>query len=434
MRTTRSTRHLIAAGVAAIAITLTACTAQAPTTDPDAKVELQVLGAEDVSAFQPAIDAYQAANPNVTIVYNSVPFAQFSSTIQARMSARDASLDVYMVDEPRVPFLGSSEFLVPYPGDKNALADTLSPGGIEAVTWNKEIWGLPMWTSSQVLYYNRTLLAQAGLPDPGAAPEDRLSWETLIDQATEAQDAGAQYGFSFQQVDRYYQLQTLPESLGGGPGLTGDDLLTPALENEGWAQAMDWYASIYADGIAPRGIDVGQIPPLFQDGKLAFMVGTPVYVSSFAATEGLDWGIAPMPTFEGTDAKTPTDGWALGVSPYSTHQDAAWKFIEYMTLDPEGSAASIAGKPFPSSNTKTQADYLAKLPDLAGGKAPELADLLTYELDNTAIHRPRTTGYVVFEEVMNKAFADIRNGADPQERLAQAQKDLGAVFGRIPGN
>ncbi|MCU1439972.1 MAG: sugar transporter substrate-binding protein [Rhodoglobus sp.] len=435
MTSTRKTRRLLAAGVAVtLAMATAACSAPEPTTDPNAEIELQVLGAEDISAFQPAIDAFQAENPNITIIYNSVPFAQFSSTIQARMSARDSGLDVYMVDEPRVPFLGSSEFVVPYPGDADALAETLNKNDLEAVTWNDQIWGLPMWTSSQVLYYNKALLAQAGIPDPSSAPEDRLTWEELIDQATAAQAAGAQYGFSFQQVDRYYQLQTLPETLGGGPGLTGDDLLTPDLENDGWEQAMEWYASTFADGVSPRGIDVGQIPPLFQDGKLAFMVGTPVYVSSFAAIDTLDWGVAPMPTFEGTDAATPTDGWALGVSPYSEKQEAAWKFIEFLTLDPEGSAASIQGKPFPSANKATQEDYLAQLPELAGGHAPEISNLLTYELENTAIHRPRTTGYVVFEEVMNKAFADIRNGADPVERLAQAQRDLGAVFGRLPGN
>ncbi|WP_169582064.1 MULTISPECIES: extracellular solute-binding protein [Microbacterium] len=432
MSNTRSFR--IAAGMLSVglaATTLTACAVGGDTPD-DGPIELQFLGAEDISAFQPAIDAYEKDHPNVTIVYNAVPFAQFNSTIQARMSSKDASLDLYMVDEPRVPFLGASEYVVPYPGEASDYEGIVSDSAVEAVTWDDKVWALPLWTSSQVLYYNTTLLDAAGIPAPSADPADRLTWEELTDLAAEAQAAGAQWGFSFQQVDRYYQLQTLPESLGGGPGLTGDDMLTPDLVNDGWVDAMNWYHDTFDSGLSPRAIEPGQIPPLFTDGNLAFLVGTPVYAALLAGTENLEWGVAPMPAFADGEAYTPTDGWALGVNPYSTKQEAAWDFIRYLTLDPEGSALTIEGKPIPSANNATMDAYLAKLPELAGGHAPQISDLVSYELENTAIHRPRTTGYVAFEEIMNKTFADIRNGSDAEERLTQAQNDLSAAFGRVP--
>lgn len=397
-------------------------------------VELQFLGAEPIESFTPAIDAFHAKYPDIRVVYSSVPFAQFSSTVQARMTARDAGLDVYMADEPRVPFLGARKYLLEWPGDVSTLDRTLNKNDIEAVTWNGKTWALPLWSSSQVLYYNKALLTKAGLPQPAADPAARLTWEQLAQQAGTAKAAGAKWGFSFQQVDRYYQLQTLPESLGGGPGLTGEDLLTPRLTEPGWIKAMEWYRSIFASGISPRGIEPGQIPDLFANGQLAYMVGTPVYVSRFAGTAGLDWGVAPQPGFAGGTPYTPTDGWGLGVSPFSTKQDAAWKFAEFLTLDPAGSAASIDGRPFPSANTATQRAYLAELPGLAGGKAPGIADLLSSELTTTAIHRPRTVGYVAFEEIMNKVFADIRNGADPAERLRKAETELTSAFARLPRN
>jgi multiple sugar transport system substrate-binding protein len=420
-------------GCAALVVGIAAC-GGADSGDESGPVELQFLGAEPVESFAPAIEAFEQAHPDIRVVYNSVPFAQFNSTLQARMTAQDASLDVYMADEPRIPFLGSRQYLVPWPGDAATLDQTLNPNDIEAVTWNDQVWALPLWTSSQLLYYNRELLDAAGIEPPSADPAQRLTWEGLVEAAAAAQAAGATWGFSFQQVDRYYQLQTLPESLGGGPGLTGDDLLTPALTEPGWIAAMEWYHSIFADGVSPRGIEPGQIPDLFANGELAYMVGTPVYVSRFAETEGLQWGVAPQPRFADGEAYTPTDGWALGVSPYSEQQAAAWEFVEYLTLDPAGSATTIAGRPFPSANTATQQEYLALLPELAGGNAPEISELLSHELTTTAIHRPRTIGYVPFEEVMNKAFADIRNGADPAERLRQAEQELASAFERLPRN
>jgi multiple sugar transport system substrate-binding protein len=436
-RSTRTTRRAVAVGLAVTtAVILVGCSGQSPTPQKTAKdtgpVTIQFLGEEAPTTFKPAIDAFEKAYPNITVTYNEIPFASFDNTISARMSSKDSTLDVYMVDEPRVPTYGASKDLVPYTGSTATLSKTFDKNGIQAVTWNKKTWALPLWSSSQLLYYNTDLLKKAGITPPSDQPSSRLTWEQLIDSATQAQKAGAQWGFSFQQVDRYYQLQTLPESLGGGPGLKGKDLLTPALTNAGWLKAMDWYSSTFKSGVSPRGLAVGDIPPLFTSGKLAYMVGTPVYVSSFAATSGLNWGVAPMPAFAGGKAYTPTDGWGLGVSPYSTHQAAAWDFVKYLTMNKTGSAATIKGLPFPSSNKTTEADYLKMLPTLAGGHAPNISSLLSYELKNTAIHRPRTVGYVAFEQVMNQAFADIRNGADPKKRLTQAETQLTAAFRGVP--
>jgi multiple sugar transport system substrate-binding protein len=40
------------------------------------------------------------------------------------------------------------------------------------------------------------------------------------------------------------------------------------------------------------------------------------------------------------------------------------------------------------------------------------------------VSRPVSVGYVDFESVMNKAFADIRNGTDAATRLQQATGEL----------
>jgi multiple sugar transport system substrate-binding protein len=48
------------------------------------------------------------------------------------------------------------------------------------------------------------------------------------------------------------------------------------------------------------------------------------------------------------------------------------------------------------------------------------------------VSRPKTVGYVEFESVMNKAFADIRNGTDPQTRLKDASAELDRDFKKYP--
>ena len=49
---------------------------------------------------------------------------------------------------------------------------------------------------------------------------------------------------------------------------------------------------------------------------------------------------------------------------------------------------------------------------------------------HNAVARPTSVGYVDFETVMNKAFADIRNGSNPVDRLSQATAELKRAFAK----
>lgn len=55
-------------------------------------------------------------------------------------------------------------------------------------------------------------------------------------------------------------------------------------------------------------------------------------------------------------------------------------------------------------------------------------EIIDYELANTAVARPSTIGYVEFEEIVNRAFADVRNGSDPATALNSAQEQLESAW------
>jgi len=43
--------------------------------------------------------------------------------------------------------------------------------------------------------------------------------------------------------------------------------------------------------------------------------------------------------------------------------------------------------------------------------------IVVYELQNTAVPRPKTPLYLEWEDLVTKAFEDVRNGADPSATL-----------------
>lgn len=384
---------------------------------------VNLLGPEDPATFAPVIEAFEAAYPDATVQYSQVPFDQLNSTLEQRLGAGDESIDVYAVDQPRLAQLAAKGFLEDLSDLKDEARAATSQAQYEVNEFRDSLWALPIWNSTQLMFVNQDALAAAGIEGPSNDPAERWTWEETVAAGQAAQDAGTTWGLLLEQTEFYYQLQPLMESLGGGSGITGDDMLTPAVTTDGWVEAMDWYSGLFADGMSPRGVGSFETSPLFSQGDVAFFVGGPWDIGVFSDSD-VNWTIAPMPYFEGGEQVTPTGSWSWGINPASTNKAAARALVEFAALDAAGNLASTETQTIIPANTEAEQQYLPRLEEMAGEKSAGAADLITHEVEQTAVARPTSVGYVQFEEVMNKAFADIRNGSDPADRLERATQQL----------
>lgn len=392
---------------------------------------LNFLSAQQDNVVQPMIDAFEAANPDIKVVHQSVPFNDLNAATESRIGQGDTSIDLIHADTPRVPAFASKEYLLNL-DDRRAEIEAAVPNpvDIEQVSWNGGLYAYPMWTSTQLLFYNKDLLEQAGVEPPTTDPANRETWSQILEKAAAAQTGGAEWGLTFQQVDRYYQLQMLFESAGAGPGLTGDGLLTPAVNTDAWVEVADWYRQTFEDGLSPRGVTPEQTDDLFINGQAAFIVGGPWAIGRYDKNPDLNYGVAPVPYFEGGKPVTPTGSWAISINPHSEKIDAARKFAEFVSLDPEGAYLSVSANPLPPVNAEAYKKYAEGMASMTDRIGPVI-DIITYETQNTAVGRPRTVGFVAFETVMNKAFSDIRNGAEAKGALDDAQNQLERQLSRI---
>lgn len=401
-------------------------------TEPESPITITYAGAAYAAdQIQPVIDAFEAAHPNISVEYESIPFDDFNSVLAARLTNASDAIDVFDVDMPRTDAYVARGWLTDISATFPALADAVDPGSLEAATVNGKVYTMPYQTSTNIMYYNRTLLEAAGVPAPSSDPADRLSWEQVTEQARSAQAAGAQYGIIFDQIDRYYQLEPLAISAGGGPGASGDGNLEPDVANDGWVKAFEWYGSLFDEGLSPRGVSVAETPDMFAAGQTAFYVGGPWWGTTFTGQEGLDFGVAPFPAFEGGKAATPTGGWSLGLNPQASPEkaNAAAIFMKFFGLDNGGYAQYLSALAVPPSNlegsTKFYDSQTFQDPRFAG-----VVDLMRSELKSTATLRLQTVGYVEFEDVMTKTFSDIINGTNAAQALQGAASDLEESWSR----
>lgn len=396
-----------------------------------AQTTLNFIGPESPAVWESLIAKFQEQHPEVEVEYQQIPFSAFNAQIEARVGSKDPTIDVYQADTPRVPALASRGYLTDMSEFADEIRKLATPTEQNSISVNGTFYALPLWTGTQLMYYNRDLFDQAGVEYPSDDPTKRMTWAEVLNMAHTLQDkSDAEFGFTFNQVDRYFQLQPLFESRGAGSGLTGDDMLTPAITSEGWIETATWYQELFESGLSPRGISVSQMPDLFINGQVAMIYGGLPLVRRFGNAENLNFGIAAVPYFEGGAEVTSTGSWAIGVSPYAANPEEAKAFARFMTLDLEGSRLVSENTSAVPVNSETYKGYLGKLADLSEG-AGDAGAILSYEIENTSVPRPRSRGYVVFEEIMNQAFSDIRNGSDVRDTLTATERRLTSALSRL---
>jgi ABC-type glycerol-3-phosphate transport system substrate-binding protein len=396
-----------------------------------ADVTITFLNSERPQTYQPVIAEFEKENPGLTVRDQTVPFDQLNAQVQARIGTGDTSIDVYGVDEPRIPALATRRLLKDLSDVRSQAAAATTPEALAVTSYKDKLYALPEWTSTQLLFFNKDLLQKAGVALPSSDVGKRLTWDQVLADARAAQKAGARWGMGFEQVDRYYQLQPLFESNGAGSGLTGPQMLTPAVNTPKWIETLNWYGDLYRSGLAPRGIAPEQMPDLFRNGKLAFIVAGPWNFRDFEKATDLHWGIAPHPYFAGGKPVTPTDSWAVGLNPHSQHPAEALKFALFMTVNTKGDLLTTAQNPLPPANKAAFEQHVQQASAGGGAATAPYGTILNYELQHTAVSRPRTVGYVVFEQIMNRAFSDVRDGADAKAELARTDQQLRTAFSRL---
>lgn len=420
----RATAVIALAAAGAMMLTSCAGTEEAPgsdftipSTDPTATIT--ILSFDDAK-YANVVAEFEKAHPTITVDYQSVPFDDLNATIEARVSSKAGTPDVYWADAPRMAALTARGYTTDVTQQFSEYASDWSEQALEAVTVNGAMQGVPIATSTMMLFYNKDLLDAAGVAYPESGdPEARTTWEQLATDAEKAVAAGAPNGILMGQFDRYFQLEPLAVGLGGSAGATGEGNLTPDITSQPWIDAMTWYGSIFESGAAPRATASDQSDATFAAGKSAYFVQGPWTLPNLDDAP-FDWGVAYMPRFESGEAVTPTGSWALAMNPFSKNKEAAAIFMKFMAVD--NREVDPVNADMPVNAAYQDAFYGQPLYQTEQGQTAR--EIMTFEQANTAVNRLSTVGYVEFEDILSRAFADIRNGADPATALQSASDEL----------
>ncbi|MCD9024248.1 ABC transporter substrate-binding protein [Cohnella silvisoli] len=385
----------------------------------ETEITMVTLSDYDKYGLNDVISSFEKANPTIKVKLEMYPFNNYFETLEVKLGSRSTDYDLIMVDGPLISNYTVKGYLAP-------LDSYLKPeqwnskwvdSSVKAGTYNGKLMAAPMDTSTQVLYYNKDLFEQKGITPPSSDPDQRWTWEQVVDAAakltydTNGDGQNDVFGFGFEQVSRAYQILSLSDSLGAKP-LSDDGLVATGYTNsDKFVQAGKFYYDLFhTSKVSPK---TDQTQEYFKTGKLAMLIGGTWDPKIFAEAK-VNFGIALHPYFAGQKAATPTGSWHLGISETSGKKEAAAKFIEYLTL---GEGAKIWFEK--DGSLPANVDVLNAIDqDPKYDQFPNnLYRIASYEAKNTAVSRPVTPGYLDWESLYFKAFEDIRNGIEPKQAL-----------------
>lgn len=398
--------------------------------DGEVTIHLMMSNSQELGVSA-AVEAFNKAyEGKIKCEADYVAFNDVFETLEVLMSNKSTEYDIFAADGPNVAAYVSRGYLQPLnqwisDDEIKMFTDAMITEG----TYKDQFYGAPMGNSSTVLYYNKALLKEAGIniDFDSVTPDNRLTWEQLIDYSKQALDvldpdhSKGIYGIEFQQVGRVYQMNILPNSLGGAQisedGLSVDGVI----DTQPWMDALNFYQTQVNDGIFTRGISADDTSSYFQSGKILFYLGTTALPAAFEKNGFEDWGFTYIPCFEGheDEIRSACGSWTIGMNTYSVKQEAAAEFIKYLTLY-DGADVYINASGMVPALDRQFTDELKK--------AKPYMVMAEYEVKNTALVRAITPAFNEYSTAMNALWDNVRNGADVAGAVDDCKAELETAF------
>jgi sn-glycerol 3-phosphate transport system substrate-binding protein len=288
------------------------------------------LGGSSGEAFQAMVDEFNATNP-YDITVEATYSGKYGETAQKIIGALEAGGLPSGGLVPAGPLWTCRE-------GNYLLEDYLKgPEGLDMddfwpVLWDYNSYGghicsLPFNNSTPVLYYNKDLMAAAGL-DPDAPP---TTWDELYDMASQIVASGdGLWGVDTKNPDWWFKALVLQN----GGQIMNEDASAPAFASPAGYAAMEFWKKLVDDGLMPAA-QHKEARNLFIAGQLGFLITSTGSVGKVKAGAQFDWGTAFLPKKEKPGATV--GGAALVMFPSEPAQEqATWRFLKWL-VSPENS-------------------------------------------------------------------------------------------------
>ena len=318
----------------AVAATLLAVAGASFAQAPNELVVWHAYRGAEKAAFEKVIGMFERSPGAKGMKVNTlaIPYDAYADKISAAVP-RGKGPDLFIYAQDRLGGwieAGKTVEPIDFFVDK-AVKDRLLPGMIDAMTYQRSIYGLPINYKMTTLIYNKDLVK--------TPPKTTDEMVKLAKSLTNT--ASGRYGLAYWYTNFYFH-SALMNAFGGSVfdkngKLVVDSPATVASLN----LMMTWYKK---DDILPPEPSEALIASMFNEGKAAMVINGPWFVGDI--DKKINFGLAPLPVISGINK--PMRPWMTIEGAYvaasSKHKEAAYELAKYLTSEEAGLVLAIEGR------------------------------------------------------------------------------------------
>lgn len=331
---------------------LSGCGKDTESSSQDSQVTLKLWikpgpGAKEaeVRFFEERIERFEEKYPNIKIDSQVSPYSgsEYPQRLAAMIPSGQGPTAFRMYENSMHDYIKSGYVAELTPYIKSwPLKDKVIPSLWGSAQHNGKTYGLPNDFYVKVLFYRRELFSEAGM-DPDSPPKN---WHELIEYAVKLTSrANNQYGFALltgEKMSGWY-FQDYVWQAGGEMMVQEGEKWRPAFASKEGALALQFYKdlrwkyNVIQQNVLASFIDLQND---FATGRLAMFVSDPGNYGGFKEKFGMtveQVGMAPQPAGPtGIVANQRGGGyWCINAKASKAEQDAAWKWLEFITSKEE---------------------------------------------------------------------------------------------------
>ncbi|MCY0926613.1 extracellular solute-binding protein [Streptomyces sp. H27-H1] len=322
--------------VAALALAATACGGDTKDAGDGAKADGELSGTvtwwdtsndAEKASFQKIAEAFTAKHPKVTVKYVNVPYGDAQNKVKNAFSSGSEAPDVIRADVGWVADFASLGYLAEVPADTAKKIDAeFLPQAAASGKYEGKTYAVPQVIDSLGLFYNKKMLADAGVQPPKTLEEVKTAAAAIKAKSGKA-------GLYLRGDDSYWFL---PLIYGEGGDLVDAKTKTVTVDNAAGVKAFKAARDLVTSGAAITNATDGWVnmQTAFKTGEAAMMINGPWAVADSLAGDQFkdktNLGVAAVPAGS-VKAGAPQGGHDLAVYAGSKNIAAANAFVDYMT-------------------------------------------------------------------------------------------------------
>jgi len=363
------------------------------------------------TAFEKVVANYNASQNKVKVSTLAVPYDAFADKITAAVP-RGKGPDIFIYAQDRLGgWIEAGKTIEPidFYLDK-ATTDRYLPSTMQAMTYRKTTYGLPLNYKVMTMIYNKALVQ-----DP---PKTTGQLVALAKKLTNA--SAGRFGLAYWYSNWYYHAPLFNGFGGGVFGANGKPIVNNPANVKSIELLMKW---VTKDKIVPAEPSTALIGSLFNEGKAAIVFSGPWFLEEVSPK--IQYGLAMLPTIDEAGGK-PMKPWITVEGVYiaapSNHKEESFDFAKYVTDTAAAKILALEGSQSPAIKAVYNDPQVAANPVLNAFRAQvENAIPMPNVPEMTMMWSPVTTA---MNAIVHKALT-------PKAALDIAQKDVTEAISKL---